>query len=82
MLNGNITKDLVDYIDGRTFQLTQSVSILSLFVDFQTGKGHGKKPTKEGSILPVSTLVAVFQLLYKLGSNILLPDRNFGDVRN
>lgn len=40
------------------------------------------KPSKEGSTLPFSTRVAIFYLFYKLGSNTLLPDRDFNDVRN
>lgn len=51
-------------------------------IKFRVRKSTGR-PSKKDSILPLSTRVeVVFYLLYKLGSKILLHDRNFGDVRN
>jgi len=64
-----------------------SFPVLSLLmfkqgIKFRVRKSMGG-PSKKDSILPISTRVeAMFYLLYKQGSKILLPDRNFSDVRN
>lgn len=71
-------KDFVDYI-GYSFPVF-------IIIDVQAGikfRVRKSRPSKKDSILPLSTRVEiVFYLFYKLSSKILLPDRNFSDVRN